>query len=102
MKNYIFLKNYNQTGSLGVSSNVFSSIGEHSLEQLNIDGVDKNTSLKVSIKDNRVIYRVNLLVKDTKIAEVFEENFKTTLKANLMSLCDVSSFIVNVKTNIIK
>ncbi len=104
MENYVYLNRFNNSGTIALSKKVFVSLGEHALNSVkevikrtNKKGINLNDDVIVNIKDNKVFYRFNVLVeKDVDVDQV-KSNISDIITTNLLMICDVAPFDIEIK-----
>ena len=99
MTNYLLLENYHVSeGNLGISTNVFKFLAEKNINSIKeINKKDPFSSIYISIKNNVVVYKVNLSVKKGINPETICEKVKQEIKNSLLMLCDSIPIQTHVK-----
>ena len=101
MPSYVYLQHYTTQGDLGISRDVFVTLGEHVVnyvrENINEKLVTIDDNVEVTIKSNRVYYRFFI----TKLGEYSTKKIETLItnyvNSNLMMICDIVPFEISLK-----
>jgi len=101
MPSYVYLQHYTSQGDLGISRDVFVTLGEHVVSY--IKGKNKNPSLIISddvdvtIRANKVFYKFFVTKKNNADAKTLEKNITDYINSNLLMICEVVPFEISVK-----
>jgi|GEM_PF-1779745 hypothetical protein len=101
MPNYVYLQHYTSQGDLGISRDVFVTLGQHVVSYIREKNVGKGFTISdnvdVSIHSNEVVYKF-FVTKKNKVNPHYIENCITDyINSNLLMICEVVPFEISVK-----
>jgi hypothetical protein len=103
MPSYVYLQHYTSQGDLGISRDVFVTLGQHVVSYIK-EKNDKDFTISdyvdVSIRSNRVIYKFYVTKKSTVDSKYIEKSIKDYINTNLLMICEVIPFEINIKITV--
>lgn len=101
MPSYVYLQHYTSQGDLGISRDVFVTLGQHVVSYIREKNEDKgfkiSDNVDVIIRSNRVIYKFYVTKKTSIDAKYIEKSITDYINSNLLMICEVVPFEINVK-----
>ncbi len=100
MPSYVYLQHYTSQGDLGISRDVFVTLGQHVVSYIrekNDKGFKISDNVDVTIRSNRVIYKFYVTKKTSIDAKYIEKSITDYINSNLLMICEVVPFEINVK-----
>jgi len=101
MPSYVYLQHYTSQGDLGISRDVFVTLGQHVVSYIRETNVNKGFSISdnvdVSIHANRVVYKFFVIKKDKINPKYIENSISDYINSNLLMICEVVPFEISVK-----
>lgn len=102
MQNYVYIQHYTSLGDLGISRDVFVTLGNHVIEHVrnkNKDITDFVISdeVDVNIRNNRVIYTFFITKQPKFNIKSIEKCISDYVNNNLLMICEVVPFEVTLK-----
>ncbi|MFA7221920.1 MAG: hypothetical protein WC148_00090 [Bacilli bacterium] len=100
MPSYVYLQHYTSQGDLGISRDVFVTLGTHVVSYIR-EKNDKNFTISdnvdVTIRANKVIYKFYVTKKNNIDAKYIEKSISDYINRNLLMICEVVPFEINIK-----
>jgi len=101
MPSYVYLQHYTSQGDLGISRDVFVTLGEHVVtyvkNNLKSDNISISDEVEVTIKTNKVYYRFFINKKGNGSIKKIEQLITNYVNSNLMMICDIVPFEISLK-----
>lgn len=104
MQSYVYLNKFNNTGDLCLSKIVFISLGIHALDSVkevikrtNKSGISLNDNVSVTIKDNCVYYKFDVMINKDINEEYVRNSIEDIVTTDLLILCDAVPIKIETK-----
>ena len=101
MPNYVYLQHYTSQGDLGLSRDVFVTLGQHVVSYIRETNANKgftiSDTVEVSIHSNRVFYKFFVIKKNKVSPRYIENSISDYINSNLLMICEVVPFDISVK-----
>lgn len=108
MNKYLVLNSKNSKGTLQISRNVFIDIAEKTLKTIPeiitfpTKENKKITTFDVSLNNNKISYKFNLVVLKDTDQEKIKETLKENLETALISTCEIIPTDIKIKITTLK
>lgn len=99
MTKYVYLHNFRKANvKLGISTKVFEHIGERCLKNIpEILVKDSATLVTISVRNNTVVYKINIAIKKNINKEAIKEQIEDNLTNTMNFICDSMPFETHIK-----
>lgn len=101
MASYVYLQHYTSQGDLGISKEVFVTLGQHVIdyvkEHLNDDKLEISNDVEVNIKNNKAYYKFLITSKGKANTKKIETYITDYINSNLLMICDNVPFEISIK-----
>ena len=95
------MQHYTSQGDLGISRDVFVTLGQHVVSYIRETNVNKGFAISdnvdVSIHANHVVYKFFVTKKDKINPKYIENSISDYINSNLLMICEVVPFEISVK-----
>ena len=103
MPSYVYLQHYTSQGDLGISRNVFVTLGQHVISYIREHNKGKfkiSDYLDVNIRSNKVIYKFYVTKKSSVDSKFIDKSITNYINTNLLLICEIIPFEINIKITI--
>lgn len=101
MPSYVYLQHYTSQGDLGISRDVFVTLGQHVVSYLRENNKEKgfkiSDNIDVAIHANKVFYKFYVTKKDMIDTHFIENSITDYINSNLLMICEVVPFEISLK-----
>lgn len=101
MTKYLYLENFRKPSvRLGISTKVFQFIGQKSIKNIKeIIANDPSTQIAISVRNNVVVYKINVAVKKNTNKDAIKEQINDYLYQTMNFICDSLSYESHIKVS---